>query len=69
MVGRGTRLGVSMVLRVYFGFETRSLKIDQAGLELMGFTYLPSDCMDSLKPWAPQPDGVTLTKPPRLTFI
>lgn len=25
---------------VFFGFETKSLKIGQAGLELMGYTYL-----------------------------
>lgn len=42
--------------------------IDQAGLELMGYIYLHPECSDSLKAWAPQPDGIILTKPPSLTF-
>lgn len=65
--GHQAQLGVSVGLRV-FGFETGSHNTDQAGLELMGHTCLQPECSDSLKAWAPQPDGVLLTKPPRLTF-
>lgn len=65
--GHQAQLGVSVGLRV-FGFEIGSHNIDQAGLELMGHTCLQPECSDSLKAWAPQPDGVLLTKPPRLTF-
>lgn len=67
MVGRGIRLslGYQWVSGI-LGFGTGSHNIDQAGLELMGYTCL---CLlSALKLWAPQPDGVILIKLPRLTF-
>lgn len=41
MVGRGTRLSSGYQwVSGFFGFETGSHNIDQAGLELMGYTCL-----------------------------